>query len=514
MPTRSSSAEVRGARGVALASLVAAAIGMYIGSLGARLSPAKADAWIGAGQHPLSQVRDWTAPQNWLHGAVPPEGDVNVFGISGDGIVQLTANQAAGGLTFGDFAATKIVAGTAPVPPRLALRLDAAGHAPVVRTGESLRDTYGVDYFVAGPTLAVDLSLDAALTLNLGAAVQGNNSAMMISGRIDSGSSKLITYNGNGSGTSLWVTSNNAFSARGAMLVNVNPGPQPAGRYGNTLHLADSGRLDNALINLSSQFCYLGLQESGAGAAATYRNDMVSAGGTIFTDRSYQADDMAGTINHVETIDGMVTTNSAVEFGSSRESGRTNNGYAVAVATLLYNGQGIVKVANGNLTEQRAGSRYVSGANRLQEAHNYTYVGNLKSGPSAQNLRKDGSGVLVVLSANDGQGLMGSLAVDGGVLSVAENVIASGSPGVQLGPAGGVGVRWNWAVNLLAPQPPFVLQVSGSPPGQCGALEIDVWDHNQAINTNILDTTGKATYVRVGSSLGGDASFDPQPLPQ
>jgi hypothetical protein len=41
-----------------------------------------------------------------------------------------------------------------------------------------------------------------------------------------------------------------------------------------------------------------------------------------------------------------------------------------------------------------------------------------------------------------------------------------------------------------------------------------VWDHNQAINTNILDTTGKATYVRVGSSLGGDASFDPQPLPQ
>ena len=52
-------------------------------------------------------------------------------------------------------------------------------------------------------------------------------------------------------------------------------------------------------------------------------------------------------------------------------------------------------VHNGNLTEHRGGSRYVSGANRLQEAHNYVSVDDLQL-LQGQSIGKFGTGVLWV----------------------------------------------------------------------------------------------------------------------
>jgi len=520
----------RGSSGSALGIIAVAA---SILCLGALAQVARADTWTGAGETPLNQVRNWGLAGNWLNGAVPLGTDVNTFDIAGDGTVQLQSNRIARGMVFNDFTSTVI---SGPAAQTLSLQPD-GNNNPVLTLGEGLRDTYGSDYFTVGPDFKANLTLAGVLSIGFTPGVK--NSAMIIEGQLISGpSNNVINYNGTGTGASLWVASNNnAGSPRNRVVLSINNGGGSGdGAYGYTLHLADSmspgsavtaGRLDNIKISLNSSQSYLGLHPAAAGNQ--YANDIDSLGGNIFTDRSYQGNDLANNVNYVQTISGTLTLlplgngDSQINFGTADAPGqtgqtpfgRTNNGYGISVTSLTSFGSvATVNVNNGNLTEDRAGSRYLSGANRLQEAHNYTYVDNYQMSVG-QSLVKGGAGVLVISAVNNGQGFLGWATVDAGVLSGAAAALSSSSPGVSLSANAAVGVRWNTAVSLSVsfPVPVSAPAISASNlPGQCGALDIDLAGHNMPIDTTIGTLPGFPTsYLRVGSSQGGDASFDAQP---
>jgi hypothetical protein len=119
-------------------------------------------------------------------------------------------------------------------------------------------------------------------------------------------------------------------------------------------------------------------------------------------------------------------------------------------------------------------------------------------------------------------------AVSAGVLRLGDPGGPTWPPNPHTMPAGqslslavdaGVGIAWETLVNLPA-NVPFAVSPGSANVGQAGALDIDLWNFGgtlpvapPTINTNTLTATGQWTYLRVGSSMGGDASFDPQPQP-
>jgi hypothetical protein len=467
-----------------------------------------ADTWTGAAEPNLSQSRTWTNGGNWSMGVVPPDGDSNSFSFFGDGTVTLDGDRRAQSMWFGDFTHTEIAPGQGA--PNI---LDICWNIPgTIAMREGMRDTYGSDYFTLGPVFSCDIRLaENPLTISLGVAAH-NDSSLMIRGTFFSDTGDSIDYDGYGAGTSLWIEGNTL--PGGLQTVNVN-NAGGGGQNGHTLHLADSGRIGSAQINLNSPESYLGLKDTGAQyAGGTWSNPIVFADeGNVFVDRSYQQNDLAASINRIEYINSTVSVGGTgvANFGSTGAFGRTNNGYMIEVERFAYDVSCWVNVNNGNLTQDRGGHRYVSGANRLQEAHNYTFFDDLLATPT-RPFHKGGTGVLVVRQVNDGGAAWNaSPQVNAGVLRLdAVSTVPTG--GITLAPDGGVGIGWNATVNLLTPVP-VAITPTNNIVGQSGALDIDMWGHTQPIDTHVIEPVSQlVTYLRVGSSMGGDASFDPQPL--
>ncbi|MGA2798558.1 MAG: PEP-CTERM sorting domain-containing protein [Thermoguttaceae bacterium] len=511
--------------------------------LGIIAAQALADVWTGAGQSPVNQIRDWNLAGNWWAGAVPPAADQNYFSAWGEGTIQLNGNRWAGGMNFDIFSNTIIAPGAGP--SSLNLVLPVAGLTSVISMGEGVRDTYGVDYFTAGPQFTADVKLNSPLTFYLGAAAgNGSDSAMMFSGQITSTmAGNTINYNGYGEGTGLWVTSNNSFAGGLNVTIVDGGGGADGSLTGYTLHLAQgtaatAGRLDQASITLSSDRCSLGLQDNTA-ATNTFVNHVDAHKGNIFADRSYQASDIQDTvINIKQNISNGVTLYDGMTFGGwplYGQFGRTNNGFSVEVNSLnwvttspVVHNVGI-RVENGNLTENRGGSRYVSGANRLQEPLNYAYIDMANEVAAVNFMEKDGPGVLAIKQVTGGgianRWVMTNLLDSEGVLRLGAPGIAQAAPmGVDVRRDAALGFGWNTSINLTAGLHglgivPFTV-IAGSAaapgpgiwPGQIGAIDIDMWGHaGPIIDTNIVTGVGPM-YMRVGSSMGGDASFDPHPL--
>jgi hypothetical protein len=493
---------------------------------------ASGDTWTGAGESPLTQTRSWSNANNWSLLAVPPSTDANNFFYFGNGTIQLNGNQTAKHMTFNSYTNYNI-ARTLPLDN---LTLNPAGAiASIISIGEGIRDTYGVDYFTAGTVFSANLTLTGPLDIDH-SITAGTDSSMMIAGAITStAAGNRVWYNGYGVGTSLWITSYNSNAAW--VWENWDSGGGAGGSStGYIMHLADAGRLDNTTIYLDSSRTSLGLQDN-TSPMNFYSNFVHIYNGNIFADRSYQSGDIQdGKINVVQNIInyGVVVHGSAT-FGSwplYSQFGRTNNGYSTRVAYMQWDdmpspdGKIEIRVQNGNLTENRAGSRYISGANRLQEAHNYTYVNMAFETTGINWLEKDGPGVLAFEQVNGGTNIWNNTN-----FIIGEGVLRLGSPlfiphtlplGVDVRRDAAVGIGWNTDVDLLgwfgAPNTPFRI-IPGSPggiAGQIGAVDIDMWGHAPGplniINTNIATIYG-SSYLRVGSSMGADASFDPQPNP-
>jgi hypothetical protein len=485
---------------------------------------ALAGSWTGEGQNPASQIRDWNVPGNWYGGVVPPPTDFNSFGPMGEGRIDLNGMQSAGGIAFADFTYSNI----APGMPGSVLSLVNAG---TIIAGEGVRDTYGVDYFTAGPQISADVNL-ATSNIMLGQILPGGyNSALMISGQLQTaGVSPMINLQGQGNNASLWISSYNDWTMTGGNISINSPGPaSPYHTY--ALHLTDSARLEGATVTLNDYFCALGLHDNAtAGGANLYRNHVNTFGGNIFTDRSYQQNDLDSTINAVERIStvraGFSPGGVGANFGSIGTFGRTNNGYSLLVDTLIMEQMemGCVGVHNGNLTEERGGSRFVSGANRLQEAHNYVGVDNMILQPTTP-FYKLGKGVLWINQLNaqllpplrnqwqnsptvsEGVLRLGSIFTGGHTMAPGQQVILTRDSALGLG--------WNTSVNQsTALAVPFRITSGAGIIGQAGAVNIDIWGHSalNTINTNTLTMPG-VNYLRIASSMGGNASFNPQPNP-
>ncbi len=275
----------------------------------------------------------------------------------------------------------------------------------------------------------------------------------------------------------------------------------------------------------------------------TYLNLVDVYSGNIFADRNYQvADIQDGVKNIKQVIQNGVNLHDWMTCGSwplYGTFGRTNNGFSVEITNLTWSTTNPaittvgIRVQNGNLTENRGGSRYVSGANRLQEAHNYTYVDMANEIAAVNLLEKDGPGVLAIDKVNGGINMWmnTNLLAHEGVLRLGSaltlpHTFAAGL-GVDVRADAAVGIGWNTPVDLsgltfpppLPPNTPFTITpgsaVVGSIIGQVGAVDIDQWNHNPApavIDTNIWTALAGWTYLRVGSSMGADADFDPHPL--
>jgi hypothetical protein len=485
-------------------------------ALGVFTRPANADIWTGAGQAPINQTRLWTNAANWQNKVLPPSNDQNVFGPLGEGTITLTTNRSAGAMVFSDFSYPTIAAGIAG---RL-IMVDSASGSSFIQMGEGVRDTYGSDYFTAGPRFNTRVTINNSTTfsMNLGnLSGNGSNAAMMFTRQFLNPNNNTIAYTGYGAGTSLWISSSSLLGGDEPGDIIVAPGAG-SGANGYTLHLVDYGRLDGATIELRSSACYLGLHDS---SGLAYSNSVKSYGGNVFADRSYQTSDSNLSVNVVANLVGTVTVyQGTTNFGSTGRFGRTNNGYSIRLDNLDWEVEDpppdsvTLNVNNGNLTEDRGGSRYVSGANRLQEAHNYTYVGNLSENSSLVPFIKGGSGVLAVENVNYSGQWFTSPQVNAGVLRLGTPTAPQTAPSVILNtPNAGVGIAWDTPIDLtISPNVPFNIIPGGSVTGQSGAVDIDKWNYAASlINTNIGPLPNPINYLRVASSMGADASFDPQP---
>ncbi|MBN2580370.1 MAG: hypothetical protein JXB10_15400 [Pirellulales bacterium] len=507
-------------------------------------SPSKVvygDQWTGAGEISAAQVRDWNIPGNWLNGVVPPLNDTNFFNQLGDGQINLNGPQWAGGMVIADFSNPLFAVGA--IPSSLTFTQDPG----LISVFEGVRDTYGANYFTEGPEFAVPIIFQQLLQIDLGVpgapTSPGAKSALLLSGTISAlGANPTIKYTGYGPGTSLWISSYNDYSQTGGMTVMVVDSMTAPAFNGIGLDLADSARLDGATVELYAPTCQFGMHDNTIGANSNWYFTTVDCkeNGTIFTDRSYQLNDMDATINAVQWLPNVIVRggNAFVNFGSTASmtvSGRTNNGFSQCVQNMFFpvdNPEMMgVLVHNGNLTENRGGSRYVSGANRLQEAHNYVNVENLTI--PTTTFQKGGTGVLWVRYVNGGGAWPVAPNVNAGVLRLGDpgnppvppgwppnpHTMPLG-PGLQLSMDAGVGIAWDTTINLPL-SAPFAIQPAATlTPGQCGAVDVDLWNFGwttagpPTIDTNFYDSAARQwTYLRVGSSMGGDASFDPQPLP-
>ncbi len=504
---------------------------------------AKADTWTGAGQAVANQTRDWRIPANWLLGAVPPANASNTFTYLGEGTIELNGTQSASNMAFNNFTYSNIAPGLNPNPPflcNLTMVLPVGGFGAGITMGEGVRDTYGVDYFTAGPQFSADVILGCPLGIGLGAGPNSTGSAMMFSGQILNPLINQFFYAGIGTGTSLWISSNNNFNGNALNPITVNAGGGGVGANGYTLHLVDAGRMDGTLLNptpivLLSTSSYLGLQDNRNGgpipplASNIYLNSVNSYGGNVYADRSYQINPLDTTINVEQYVAGGVRVYQGVaNFGSTGPFGRTNNGFGLHLATLNWDtapDSVTINVNNGNLTEGRGGSRYVSGANRLQEPNNYTYVSNLSENSSKLvPFIKGGNGVLVIDQVNGVGQWWTSPQVNAGVLRLGYPTTPQNAPSVILNTANsGVGIGWDTQIDQSGswgPIAPFPINpiTPGLPIGQSGAVDIDLWNFgwtvfaNPTIDANVNNPVGQPTYLRVASSMGDDASFDPQPL--
>jgi hypothetical protein len=313
-------------------------------ALGVVTGKAKADSWTGAAQSPINQIRTWNLGGNWAGGAVPAPNDWDSFTSTGDGTIQLNGVQWAGGMAFNNFTYTTIAPGL--LPANLNMLPTLGSPSSYITMGEGVRDTYGVDYFTAGPLFTADVILAAPLSVDLGPAGNIVNSSMLFSGQITNPLNNSLTYTGAGTGTSLWISSANVFNGSLLNPITIASGGGGGGN-GYTLHLVDYGRLDGTPvnptpINLNASTCYLGLQDNRnggpiPGGSNQYLNSVNSYGGNVYADRSYQLNPLDTTINVEQYVAGGVRVYQGVaNFGSTGPFGRTNNGFNLHLATLTW----------------------------------------------------------------------------------------------------------------------------------------------------------------------------------
>jgi hypothetical protein len=127
---------------------------MLSGVLLALAAPALAgtSTWQGASlpNLPVGGTRSWIDVNNWVGGVVPPAGDTDDFGLTGDGNVTLDADQTAASMTLEPWVGYNFSPGSANPANNLTL-LNAAGPTTTLTVGDNIRSTFTTDYFIGPP---------------------------------------------------------------------------------------------------------------------------------------------------------------------------------------------------------------------------------------------------------------------------------------------------------------------------------------------------------------------------
>ncbi len=100
---------------------------------------------------PVGGTRSWIDVNNWVGGVVPPAGDTDDFGLTGDGNVTLDGNQAAAGMTLEPWVGYNFSPGSVNPASSLTLSNAAGPTTATLTVGDNIRSTSWTDYFIGPP---------------------------------------------------------------------------------------------------------------------------------------------------------------------------------------------------------------------------------------------------------------------------------------------------------------------------------------------------------------------------
>ncbi len=126
---------------------------LLLGVLLVLAAPALAGTWQGASlpSLPVGGTRSWIDVNNWVGGVVPPAGDTDDFGLTGDGNVTLDGNQAAAGMTLEPWVGYNFSPGSVNPASTLTLSNAAGPTTATLTVGDNIRSTSWTDYFIGLP---------------------------------------------------------------------------------------------------------------------------------------------------------------------------------------------------------------------------------------------------------------------------------------------------------------------------------------------------------------------------
>ena len=505
---------------------------LLLGVLLAVAAPALAGTWQGADlpNSPVGGTRSWIDVNNWVGGVVPPAGDTDVFGLTGNGNVTLDGNQSVGGMTLQPWVGYNFSPGS--VNPASSLQGDPS---PVTLTvGDNIRSTSTTDYFigpwptapapwavqVGAPQITANLAMPNGLNIVFTSSNpnNANDSSLMLSGQV--GGSTTISMASSLQNASLWVTSDNSKSGYGPTINYMGAS--------GAVHFVDGSNLGAGHMQIdNSGTLALHTSSNAIAQPVVYTNTSVGVSvGNFFADRSYQSlplNTFSGGMNAFYQTEGgfwLDNGNAAAQATFTGNNGFNFgiyylNGYGISLGAGT--GDHIVMVNNGVMTGGRGGFNVLSvPANGLNMSLT-TVLGDTTGGglsgiyrDSGRTLFKNGLGVLeIYVAPPDAHGVLystGIKQIDAGVLRLSDTVPAGTGQILLTSADAAVGVAFDGDTTPASFNGTLALAGGLITPGQSGAfdLNLNLCGHTGTkqiaedfINVNANNTR---TALRIGSS--------------
>ncbi|MGD0654565.1 MAG: autotransporter-associated beta strand repeat-containing protein [Thermoguttaceae bacterium] len=517
---------------------------MLSGVLLALAAPALAgtSTWQGASlpNLPVGGTRSWIDVNNWVGGVVPPAGDTDDFGLTGDGNVTLDADQTAASMTLEPWVGYNFSPGSANPANNLTL-LNAAGPTTTLTVGDNIRSTFTTDYFigppvpppapapwavqVGAPQFTADLAIPNGLSIVFTSSNPNanNDSSLLLAGHV--GGSTTIGMAGTLQNASLWVTSDNSKGGYGTTINSL-------GDFG-AVHFVDGGNLGAGSLTINNGT--LALHTSSINLpgfplnTVVYTNTAVHVSvGNFVADRSYQIDPLnnfsGGMDAFYQTEGGFWLDNGAA---AAQATFRGNNGfnfgiyymdgYGISLGLSMFDH--IITVNNGVMTGGRGGFNVLSVPDNGLNVSLTTVLGDTtgnggQSGiyrDSGRTLSKKGPGVLeIYVAPPDLHGILystGDKHIYAGVLRLSDTVTA-GTGQILLATAdSAVGVAFDGDTTAASFNGTLALAGGLITPGQSGAFDLDL-NHCGGLGTkqiaedftNLNNINKARTALRIGSS--------------
>jgi len=503
---------------------------LLLGVLWALAAPARAATWLGV-NFPAGGTRSWNIGANWDLGAVPPDTDIDNFGLTGDGGVTLDGpavggKQTAAGMTLEPWVGYIFSPGT--VNPASSLQLSSPAGPATLLVGDNIRATSWTDYFigpqptapapwavqVGAPEITADLLAPMGLNIlfqNTGA----NDSSLLLASKVTG--STTIGMTGTTQNFSVWVTKDNKASGSGPTINYMGAS--------GAVHFVDGSNLGSGHMQIDySGTLALHTSSNLIPQPVVYQNTSVGVSvGNFFADRSYQSNPLntfSGGMNAFWQTDGTFMVDNPT--GNAQANFTGNNGFNFGIYYVDGIGIGIgpnagshtITVTPGVMTGGRAGFLVSSVPVNGLDMSLTTVLGDTTgAAPGSGNyfdsgnmLVKNGLGVLQLYIAplNDGR-LFHSTGVkrlDAGVLRLSDTVPAGTGQILINSPSAAVGVASDRNVASI---PTLALAAGLTTPGQSGAFDLDLnlaaGNGTQNIAEDFFNTNAnKRTALRVGSS--------------